>query len=56
MDSKYDLQQLIKQYIDSLSEDEKKAMEIAEKQLKTSFSLEKSIGFQNYLKTLRCER
>jgi hypothetical protein len=32
-------------YIDTLSESEKKAMEIAKSHLGTSFSLEKSIGF-----------
>ena len=32
-------------YIDSLSDDQKKALEIAKSHLGTSFSLEKSIGF-----------
>lgn len=41
---------LIKKYIDQLSDDEKIVLEIAKKQLKTSFSIEKSIGFLNWLK------
>lgn len=41
---------LIKKYIDQLSDDEKIVLEIAKKQLNTSFSIEKSIGFLNWLK------
>lgn len=44
------INQLIKEYIDQLSNDEKIVLEIAKKQLKTSFSIEKSIGFLNWLK------
>lgn len=36
-------------YIESLSDNEKKAYNIAERQLKTSFNLEKSIGFQKFI-------
>lgn len=36
-----------KKYIESLSENEKKALEIAKDHLGTSFSLKKSIGFIN---------
>ena len=36
-------------YIESLSQQEKKALEIAKKQLESSFCLEKSIGYLNYL-------
>lgn len=36
---------LIEEYIKQLSIDEKIVMEIAQKQLQSSFSLEKSIGF-----------
>ena len=36
---------LIQEYINSLSIDEKIIMKIAEKQLQSSFSVEKSIGF-----------
>tara|TARA_B100001287_G_scaffold50199_1_gene39223 strand:- start:290 stop:478 length:189 start_codon:yes stop_codon:yes gene_type:complete len=39
------LTDLIQEYIDSLSIDEKIVMKIAEKQLQSSFSVEKSIGF-----------
>ena len=40
-----------KAYINSLSEMEKKVLQIAIEHLETSFSLEKSIGFQKWLKT-----
>ena len=36
---------LVKKYIDSLTEIEKKAMYIAQTQLASSFDIEKSIGF-----------
>ena len=39
------------EYINSLSEMEKKVLQIAIEHLETSFSLEKSIGFQKWLKT-----
>lgn len=39
------LEDLIQEYIDYLSNDEKIVMKIAEKQLQSSFSIEKSIGF-----------
>lgn len=39
------LKDLIQEYTDNLSIDEKIVMEIAEKQLQSSFSIEKSIGF-----------
>ena len=41
---------MTKVYIDSLSDNEKKAYKIAEEQLKTSFNLEKSIGFQQFIR------
>tara|TARA_B100001123_G_C14712717_1_gene789819 strand:- start:416 stop:562 length:147 start_codon:yes stop_codon:yes gene_type:complete len=41
---------LVEKYIKQLSEDEKKILEIATKQLKTSFNIKKSIGFINWLK------
>ena len=37
--------QSMNDYIDGLSENEKKAMEIAKAHLESSFSLEKSIGY-----------
>ena len=39
------LKDLIQEYIDYLSNDEKIVMKIAEKQLQSSFSIENSIGF-----------
>lgn len=41
---------LIEKYLNSLSEQEKQALEIAKEQLESSFSLEKSIGFLNFKK------
>ena len=40
----------LKEYINSLSEMEKKVLQIAIEHLETSFSLEKSIGYQKWLK------
>ena len=40
----------ITKYLNSLSEIEFKALEIAKKQLESSFCLEKSIGFLEFLK------
>jgi len=40
---------IVKEYIDSLSMSEKKALEIAKTQLESSFNLEKSIGFIKFL-------
>ena len=42
--------ELVDLYLQSLSTKEKKTYEIAEKQLGTSFSLEKSIGFIEFIK------
>jgi hypothetical protein len=39
------LKDIIQEYTDNLSIDEKIVMKIAEKQLQSSFSIEKSIGF-----------
>ena len=41
----------IEEYKESLSELEKIALEIAEKNLESSFNLEKSIGYQEFLKS-----
>ena len=41
---------LIEKYLNSLNEQEKQALEIAIKQLETSFSIEKSIGYLNFKK------
>ncbi len=40
----------VKEYIESLTDIERKAMEIAEEHLETSFHVVKSIGFQQWLK------
>mgnify|MGYP006085791501 CR=1 FL=1 len=42
-------EELIKKYKESLNELEKKALEIAETNLETSFNIEKSIGFLEFL-------
>ena len=42
---------LIHEYIESLTLQEKLAMEIAKKQLESSFSIEKSIGFIEFCKS-----
>lgn len=41
---------LIKEYIDQLTADEKIVLDIAKKQLQSSFSIEKSIGFLSWIK------
>ena len=41
-----------KEYIESLSQQEKKALKIAKQQLESSFCLEKSIGYLNYLQKI----
>ena len=39
----------VKEYIKSLSEDEKKVLQIAKDELETSFSIQKSIGFKKWI-------
>lgn len=46
----YNIEELKEMYIDSLSFKEKKAYEIAKDHLKSSFSLEKSVGFLKWRK------
>ena len=43
--------QLIEEYINTFTELEKKAYEIAKRELETSFDIEKSIGFKSFLKS-----
>tara|TARA_Y100000996_G_C22286733_1_gene546356 strand:- start:23 stop:163 length:141 start_codon:yes stop_codon:yes gene_type:complete len=43
------MKELIKSYIDQLTPQEKKVMEIAQKNLGSSFNIEKSIGFISWL-------
>lgn len=42
--------QLVKKYIEQMSDIEIIAMKIAQKNLKTSFDIEKSLGFKEWLK------
>jgi hypothetical protein len=42
--------ELLNLYINQLNEAEKKALEIAEEILESSFDIKKSIGFQDWLK------
>ena len=42
--------QLLKEYVNSFTEKEKKAYDIASSHLGSSFSLEKSVGFIQWLK------
>lgn len=44
------MKELIEQYIAQLTPSQKIAYEIAKKRLETSFSIEKSIGFIEFLK------
>ena len=50
MDSENEKSKLLEKYIKQLSEIEKLAMEIAKENLKTSFDIEKSLGFTEWLK------
>ena len=43
---------LIKDYLKNMSKEEKQAYDIAKSHLESSFDIDKSIGFLNYLKTL----
>ena len=45
-------EKIIKLYMDQLSENEKKGLEIAKNHLESSFSLEKSIGFLKFKKNM----
>ena len=46
MDTNLDL---INEYIETLNENEKKALEIAKKNLNSSFDIEKSIGYLKWI-------
>jgi hypothetical protein len=48
-----DEQQYIDNYIKTFSSEEKTTFDIARSYLKTSFSIEKSIGFLDYLKSIK---
>ncbi len=44
---------LMNEYVKQMSEKERRAYEIAKSHLQTSFDLEKSIGFKQFLKNLQ---
>jgi hypothetical protein len=44
------MKELFKQYVESLTEQERIALEIAQEMLETSFDMEKCIGFNKWLK------
>ncbi len=49
-DSSAEIKTLIDNYISQLNDIEKKVLTIAKEHLETSFSIEKSIGFKQWLK------
>ena len=49
-DENKDQNKLIQEYIDQLNEDERIVLNIAKKHLKSSFSIEKSIGYLSWIK------
>lgn len=51
IESKKDFTKLIELYIQSLDNFELQALEIAKRMLKSSFDIEKSIGFLEFLKS-----
>ena len=46
-----EIKNLIDKYISQLNDIEKKVLRIAQEHLETSFSIEKSIGFKQWLKS-----
>ena len=50
MNSENEKSELIQKYINQLSEVDKIAMQIAKENLKTSFDIEKSLGYKDWLK------
>ena len=44
------VEKVIEEYLEQLNEKQRKAFEIAKDHLKTSFSIKKSIGYQEWLK------
>jgi hypothetical protein len=45
----------VKQYLASLNKDQLKIIDIAKKELGTSYNTQKSIGFLNYLKKMHID-
>jgi len=50
IESSAEIKNLIDKYISQLNDIEKKVLTIAKEHLETSFSIEKSIGFKQWLK------
>tara|TARA_B100000902_G_C26676203_1_gene605541 strand:- start:195 stop:362 length:168 start_codon:yes stop_codon:yes gene_type:complete len=50
------MEELCKQYESQLTEQEKKGLEIAKRCLESSFDMEKTIGFQKWLKELQANK
>jgi hypothetical protein len=48
-----EIKKLVDIYISQLNDIEKKVLTIAKEHLETSFSLEKSIGFKQWLKSIK---
>ena len=46
-----DMEKTIEEYIDSLNEIERLAFDIAKRELKSSFIIEKTIGYQEFMKS-----
>jgi len=53
INSTMNIQELMQSYIESLSEKEKQAYEIARNHLGSSFSLEKSLGFIRFCEKIK---
>jgi hypothetical protein len=51
MDNCYAMDELIKKYIESMTKTEQIAYSIAQKNLESSFDIEKSIGFKDFMKS-----
>ena len=49
------MDELVKQYLASLNKDKVKIIEIAKKELGSSYDTKKSIGFLNYIKKMQSE-
>ncbi len=50
------IEELCKQYEAQLSEQDKKGLEIAKRCLESSFDMEKTIGFQKWLKDIKSKK
>lgn len=50
-DMEKDMEKMIEEYIESLSDIERLAYDIAKRELKSSFIIEKTIGYKEFLKS-----